>query len=339
MFDRFITALLALILGFLIWLYARSREQETLDNVPVPVQITLPAGKAEQYDLEATGPSVVIASFSGPPSRMRELRKLLQAGELQVETTLAMPEDREPASRYLDTIRIEAADIHAPPGVRVMVTEGRNRIPVTLRLLTERSLPVRLECASEENCQITLEPACVLVRGPQEILDRLRAVPTEPFVLPSSPSSLDSGWPQVMTVPSLPLVKELDGRPVRITPGVVKARITVKPRQKIHELVDVPVHFLCPPSFGLRPQWVDERAGKISLRVQGPAGEEAPAVSAFVDLTGKKLEAGLYAEEPLRLQLPKDVQLSQPPPRSGAFRLSPIPPERGEGLRGAVPAP
>src|SRR5262249_9699701 len=43
MIDRLISFLVALSLAFLVWLYARSREQESLDNVPVPVQISLAA--------------------------------------------------------------------------------------------------------------------------------------------------------------------------------------------------------------------------------------------------------------------------------------------------------
>ena len=41
MTDRLISLAVAIILGFLVWLYARSRDQEMLDNVPIPVQITL----------------------------------------------------------------------------------------------------------------------------------------------------------------------------------------------------------------------------------------------------------------------------------------------------------
>jgi hypothetical protein len=53
-------------------------------------------------------------------------------------------------------------------------------------------------------------------------------------------------------------------------------------------------------------------------------------VVAFIDLTGKKYDQGFYADEPFRLQLPKEFQLAQSPPRSGAFRLVPVT-ERAEG--------
>src|SRR6516162_9707672 len=86
--DRCISAGVALVLGFLVWLYARSRDQEMMDNVPIPVQIALAPGQGDNYDVEVTGPAQVVASFAGPPSRMRELRSLIQHGELFVQTTV-----------------------------------------------------------------------------------------------------------------------------------------------------------------------------------------------------------------------------------------------------------
>src|SRR5262245_44278470 len=84
MLDRSFSAVVALSLASLVWLYIRSREEEILDNVPIPVQIALAPGQAEHYILEVTGPAQVPMSFSGPPARIRELRGMLQRGEVQV---------------------------------------------------------------------------------------------------------------------------------------------------------------------------------------------------------------------------------------------------------------
>ena len=91
MVDRLITMLVALSLACLVWLYARSRDQEMLDNVPVPVLITLAQGEEEFYDLEVSGPTQIPVSFIGPPSRIRELRSILQRGELRVEVQISAP--------------------------------------------------------------------------------------------------------------------------------------------------------------------------------------------------------------------------------------------------------
>jgi hypothetical protein len=57
MLDRLLSALVALCLAFLVWLYARSRDQEILDNVPLPVSVTLAASQADEYSLEVTEPA------------------------------------------------------------------------------------------------------------------------------------------------------------------------------------------------------------------------------------------------------------------------------------------
>src|SRR5207253_11474660 len=78
MLDRLLSPLASVALALLVWLYARSRDPETLDSVPIPVQVSLPPGEAGRYLLEVTGPGYVPASFTGPPSRIRELRDLLR---------------------------------------------------------------------------------------------------------------------------------------------------------------------------------------------------------------------------------------------------------------------
>jgi hypothetical protein len=320
MSDRLISFAVAVVLGFLVWLYARSRDQEMLDNVPVPVTIVLAPNQADRYDLEVTGASQIMASFSGPPSRIRELRGIIQRGGLHVQTTLMVPEDRQNEARYLDTVRIDAADLRPPPGVRAIVAEGRNRIPVTLRQLVSRQMDVRLDYTpTEPASQVIVEPKSVTVRGPREVLDRARFVSTQPF---TRPTRTDNGVreEQVMTS-TVALVQEMEGRPIKTTPPHVAVRVTLRAKREIYELVDVPVHFLCPANFPLRPQWQDERSGKITFKLEGPAGEDTPAVTAFVDLTNGKFEPRLYADEPVRLQFPRQFQLAGPAPNSSTFRL------------------
>src|SRR3954449_9710228 len=145
MFDRLVSVLVSLALAFLVWLYARSRDQETLDNVPIPVRVSLPDRDAGQYLLEVNGPGYVPASFTGPPSRMHELRSMLQRGELDVQVTATVPPDWHGEGRILDTVRVAAAALRPPAGVRPQVAEGMNRVPVTLRPIGDRRLPGRVD--------------------------------------------------------------------------------------------------------------------------------------------------------------------------------------------------
>jgi hypothetical protein len=320
MLDRLLSALVALSLAFLVWMYMRSRDQEMLDNVPVPAQVRLASGLEERYELEINGPTQVTASFTGPPSRMRELHTQLQRGELRVDTTLSIADDRLEESHYLDTVRIDASDIHPPPGVAVAVLEGKNRIPVTVHRLIERSIPVRFQPGGDDQiARVVLEPASVVVRGPQDILDRVTEIPVywhaQPGTMPVAGSQSET------RTATLHLPQELQGHHVRTEPAAVTAKLTLRPEQKIYELTDVPVQFVCPPNFALRALFGDERSGKVSLRVQGPAGEETPAVIAFIDLSGKKWEPGLY-EEPLKVHLPRHFKLASSAQPLVAFQLA-----------------
>jgi hypothetical protein len=317
MMDRVISSLVALTLAMLVWLYARSRDQEILDNVPLPVQISLPSNQADNYNLELGSTSQVIVSFTGSPMRMRELHAMLQRNDMHIGVNYAVPDERLSESRYSDTVIIESTDVHTPPGVTPMVVEGRNRIPVTLHRLVEKRLPVRFESALDEPVgPLDIDPPSVLVRGPQEVLDKIRALPTVPSTLPSRPVSGAAA-----AVSKVPLVQELDNRPVRVSPNRVTIRLPAQSR-KIYELQDVPVYFLCPPNFTLRPRFIDDRSGKIALRLQGPVQDEPPKVYAFIELTRGSFLSGLN-HEPVQLQLPKDFQLADDPPRVIAFELVP----------------
>jgi hypothetical protein len=92
---------------------------------------------------------------------------------------------------------------------------------------------------------------------------------------------------------------------------------------KVYELPEVPVHFLCPADFPLRPKFFTEGAGRISLRVRGPARNEPPKVYAFVDLIQRHCSAPGSYHQPIQIQLPKDFELAQGPPRGVSFQLAP----------------
>jgi hypothetical protein len=148
-------------------------------------------------------------------------------------------------------------------------------------------------------------------------------ISTQPFNLPEIDAALEEE--NDFTAGSVPLVHELEGRRVQATPGAVKVRLTLKPGQKVYELTDIPVEFLCPANFPWKARFVGgEHAGRVSLRILGPVLAEPPAVTAFIDLTqpGRQFTGGLYTDEPIRLQLPKEFELAQSPPRAAPFRLS-----------------
>jgi hypothetical protein len=127
----------------------------------------------------------------------------------------------------------------------------------------------------------------------------------------------------------------------------VAVKLTLRPQRKQYE-VQVPVHFLCPSNCALRPHWMrnDERAGRITLKVEGPPVAELPPIVAYVDLTRPAFQAErdvtqvLYADEPVRVQLPTDFSLAQEPPSAAPFLLVSVAPEPGRlPFLGGIPSP
>jgi hypothetical protein len=319
--------LVALSLAFLVWLYLRTRHQETLDHVPVPVNITLASEAAGKYDLEVEGSRHITVSFAGPPSRVHELRGMLERGDTRATITVAVPPSHGQDSYYRETVRVHAGDIPVPPGVSVQIAGGSNRIPVVIRKLGERPLAPRLDhSAGDRIGQIEYDPPEVLVKGPQDILEHTLSIPTVRYHLPLTPTPGGKSVKELTL--DLPLVQELEGRPIHADHATVRVKVTLKPRPRIQPLKDVPVRFLCPASFPFRPIVAGQQVGKIALRVKAPSAAIASEVVAYIDLTHGKLRPGLNVQ-PIRLQLPKDCTLAQEPPGPLEFDL--IPTEAASG--------
>src|SRR5262245_47833281 len=206
MLDRLVSVFVAISLALLVWLYARSRDQEILDHVPIPVEVTLASAQGDHYSLEVVGPAQVVASFTGPPSRIRELRGLLQRDGLKVDLAYSVPPDRLKESKINETLVVEPGDLHAPAGLTPVLVPGRNQVRILLHRLVERRLPVRFEHSLERYLgQVVVEPSTVLVRGPQEVLERATAIATQPSVLPQADK------PRALPSVRVPLVRELEG--------------------------------------------------------------------------------------------------------------------------------
>lgn len=295
--------LIALSLAFLVWLYTYSRAQITIDHVQLPVQIQLATSQRDLFALEMTGEPRVTVSFSGPASRLREFRRKLQRGQMQVNIVLHV-EDKVNETSFTETVRVEPGHIQVPPGVHVEI-EDAGAIHVTLHRMAERILPVRFEYSGDARVsQIKVEPSTVQVRGPQAVLEKAVAIHTQPYALHLPVE--ESADPMVRG--KVDLVQEMDGRAIFTNPRQVNFRCKVQPKHKVYEVNDVPVYFLCPPKFPYRPRFPEDKGGKISLRLVGPASDEKPPVLAFVELTGTNLARGRNLE-PVRLQLPKDFTL------------------------------
>jgi hypothetical protein len=315
--------LVSMCLAFLVWLYTHSRARTSIDHAQIPVQIQLAASQRDQYALEVQGQARLSVSFTGATSRLRELRRKLQRGGVQVTTTILVPEEKQHEATVTQTVPLSSSDIPVPPGVTAELLEESTGITVTLHRLAERILPVRLDYAGEARvAQLQIEPATVKVRGPKAVLERAAFVQTQPYSLPVTQEQNSSGDANLRD--QVALVNEMDGRAIQTDPPLVQFRCQVTPKHKIYELKEVPVHFLCPVNFPWRAKFAGDKQSKVALRLIGPASEETPTVLAFVDLTTGTFARGRNLE-PLRLQLPKDFQPVQTTPLI-AFTLDELDP-------------
>lgn len=323
MFDRIVTPIIAVGLGFLVWVYIRSRDQE-LHEREIPVALQVAPSQAEQFVIDLPAPPHVPVVFTGPPSRIREVQALFRQGALRLQQTLSVPEDRAKDTREATlpmTVRLDAAALATPPGVRAEIPELRKTLTVSLKRIVEMKLPVRLNHAGLGAVErVTFEPSTVVVRGPKEILDRETAMPTVLYV--PRPVEAEKGE-QTLQLP-IRLATKLGDQQVTVEPAVVQATIVLKGPRKTQELADVPIHFLMPTPFPFRPKFASDRAGLITLKVRGPNTEAKPAVSAFVDLTSRKFGAGLHADEPVKVQLPPGYELLTEPLPRVTIQLDPV---------------
>jgi hypothetical protein len=315
----------ALCLAFLIWLYTHSRGEAVLDNVAIPVDLQLSSGQQNLYDLEIQGPRQVTASFSGASSRIRELRRKLQRGLVKAVIPCSVPEQRLKDGRFSEKIQVEPGHIAVPPGVMTVLTEEGNLLQATFYRIVERQLPVRLEHTPEARVRpLEIEPAMVTVRGPKEVLERARFIPTQPYGFAPSP---EGSVEESIVQGQVELVSEMGGKTIQARPETVTFTCRVQPKQKIYELTEVPVLFLSPPGFPWRPRFGPDQTGKISLRIMGPPGEEIPPVHGFVDLTKGNFTRGRNLE-PIHVKLPREFQLVPQGPQLISFHLDEI--DKGE---------
>jgi hypothetical protein len=309
--------LVSLCLAFLVWLYTHSRARSSIEHVQIPVQIQLVASQRDQYALDIQGQPRVSVSFTGPSSRLRELRRKLQRGGIFVAATLNVPEEKQNEATVAQTVQIHSPDVPVLPGVTAELAEEGVSIPVKLHRLAERNLPVRLDYAGEARVNlVVIDPPVVRVRGPKAIVERAAFLLTQPYAVPTSQEQVPGG--DVSLRDQVALVNELEGRSIQADPPTVQFRCQVVPKHKIFELKDVAVHFLCPANFPWRPRFLGDKQNTVTLRLIGPATEETPTALVFLDLTNSTYARGRNLEA-VRVQLPKDFQLVHTPPLLAFF--------------------
>jgi hypothetical protein len=263
----------------------------------------------------------VRVSFSGSPLKIREFQRSLEHDECVSKIEYSVTEERLGEYKFGDNVVISESDIPVPQGVRARLVDGKNKIPVTVYRVGEKLIPVRLESGMEGSVlnQILIEPASVLVKGPIEILERTKSMPTHFTAIPFSPMGFQNNVSQSVRVS---VVEELEGKPVKVLPAKVLIRSVPEPK-KTYDLSDVSIRFLCPSNFAFKPRFTDERSAKLDIKIQGPVLSDLPKILAYIDLTARPGTPGLNVES-VKLQLPREFLLLEEFARERTIELIPL---------------
>lgn len=334
MFDRYvITPIIALGLAFLVWVYLRSRDQE-VQSYQIPIEISIDPQQMDRFSFESKPENQTVrVKFFGLPSRLREVKDLVEGRNLILRKVVRVPNeiDIRQDNDYQEVVQFDSSLLSLPLGVHADINPVEGRLQVKLRRMMERTLELQQRIttgsAQYEVDNIRLEPSTVKVFGPKSVLEPMTQLVLDPWQ-PRLPTGLSMTEEEVSGSVRLP--DKIKQETVRIVPDRVEIRARLKPALRIYEINDVPISFLCPAHFPYRPLFTADRHGMISqLKIRGPLNR-SPEVRAYIDLsTRPNLKPGLYPDEAITIDLPNGYYLAQDPPRISAFKL-----ELLEGIKG-----
>ena len=161
MFDRLISGVVSVALAFLVWLYARSRDQEITRQRADP-GARRSAG-ARRRSIPARGERPRLRAGVVHRSAVAHARTARDDPD-----GASWPSASRPPSRRTGTARAGFSTPSAswPPtctrraACAAQIAEGMNRVPVTLRRIVERRLPVRVDHGLHDRLlQCQAEPA------------------------------------------------------------------------------------------------------------------------------------------------------------------------------------
>lgn len=305
--------LFAAAIAFALWLFVNAGQRETavfefpieLANLPKQSMV-VNNDRLDVVSVKLNGPGALLASLD--PHR---IPIELDLGDMAVG----------PAARR----KIRNHLIHVPRGVRILDIEP-SRVPIRLETIKRRDLPIKLTTSGEPKpgfrvAEIEVAPNEVRVRGPESVVEKLKAIETEPLNLEGIDSGSKRSAALVSTDPLLSFAPE-------------RAAITIRVKQVIEtrEIAQfaVMVRNVDRP-FRLHP-------AHVKLTVRGPQiALEAltlPAGSVWVD--GGSLAPGKHTIEPTA-DLPAGLSLSNLEPKTLVLEIQD--PEVESGPEGeATPA-
>lgn len=198
------------VLGYWTVFYGRQSTVTTL-KVPIEFRNTAPGLEpdrlsSEQVTVQVRGQRPLIADLKARPNQLSALIDL---------------SERTPGTHQ--SVTLGPGMIEHPAGLQVLRVDPA-RVTFDLQRLATRTLPVRVPLARTAPAGLVLqpvEPAQIVVTGPEPIVARLESVSTEP---------IDGPWPGPGEPPrrlSVPLTP-LPARVRSVEPGLTHVRVTLR---------------------------------------------------------------------------------------------------------------
>jgi hypothetical protein len=327
MFDRYvITPIIALGLAFLVWVYLRSRDQE-VQTYPLPLEISVAVGQSDRFVFETKPVDKVRVRFFGLPSRLREVKNMVEQDELRIRHIVKVPIEIERLgeSNYKEGLQLDTSSLlNLPLGVHAEIAPADGRVAISLKRIVEKTLQLRL-LPVQGNDQYELdpprlEPGTVKVTGPKDVLENQTQILMEGWQPKRLP--LGTNFPPEDVTETLKIPDKIGTTTITVEPTFVKVRTRIKPALHVYEMSDVPVFFLCPARFPYRPAFTLEQHGVLKqLKIRGPLNK-TPEVRAYVDLSRLvNPKPVVYTDEPIMVDLPDGYQLVGEQPKISAFKL------------------
>ncbi len=303
LFSDYKTKLLALVLGVLLWFYAKG-EVVLTEEVTARLHLQAPAadvivsteGRIETITLRVEG-------------RKSEVERL-QPADLSVVVQPQMP-----GTAYIlrDEVELSQKDVRGIVGNLDILSFEPARIPVILERKDQQFKPVeaRIEGSPaplHEVGDVYVSPSRVPVEGPRTLLDKLEEVKTLPIYVSERPESFGDEFA---------IDPQVEGGEVSCKRKVY-VYVTIQPATTIDTIEDVPVHISYRADYEYHVNLHEREIGTVSVKLRGTKEKleelkknPGKGIRAFVDVSAlKPLEGELPLSEPVEFVLPEGVRLA-----------------------------
>jgi len=281
---------LVLPLTVLIWIYAERAQIDPKSNLQVSIDVGIASPNLFASLIEPLPGAPILIDVTGSKQRVQELET-----QLQSRIRLAISPNLEPdTEQTLPTISL----LNDYPAIRDSGVTVTSAVPATIRVridsrgerrATTLRLPDNLAVAVASS---SIEPATVVVTGPERVLMRL--FPTDK---PSLPLDLTASLDKI----SQPGTHRLEGVPIlidRTIPGIrvqperaSVVKIEVSAREVEHEIPSVPLEVLKPLAIDPTVVVKTNTRNVTNVRVRGPSEQ----IQKLMSIGGKPPEVTPFA--------------------------------------------